>query len=105
MKSQMQTIEQFEKLKEYSRPGWFLEFDAHVCTAVSQSLIFGASACFTTPLGFQTNLMVMPDGQSPQHERAPWGKRALREEGEVGAEEGVGQKEGDGQKEGEGGRQ
>jgi hypothetical protein len=27
------------------------------------ALVYGAGSCFTTPLGYQTNLMVMPDGQ------------------------------------------
>jgi len=26
-------------------------------------LVYGAGSCFMTPLGYQTNLMVMPDGQ------------------------------------------
>merc|ERR1719191_2391856 len=26
------------------------------------SMVFGAGACFTTPLGYQTNMMVMKDG-------------------------------------------
>lgn len=27
------------------------------------TLVYGAGSCFTTPLGYQTNLMVMPDGK------------------------------------------
>lgn len=27
------------------------------------TLVLGAGSCFTTPLGYQTNLMVMPDGK------------------------------------------
>eukprot|EP00405_Crypthecodinium_cohnii_P011425 CAMPEP_0206429060 /NCGR_PEP_ID=MMETSP0324_2-20121206/6019_1 /ASSEMBLY_ACC=CAM_ASM_000836 /TAXON_ID=2866 /ORGANISM="Crypthecodinium cohnii, Strain Seligo" /LENGTH=823 /DNA_ID=CAMNT_0053894675 /DNA_START=23 /DNA_END=2491 /DNA_ORIENTATION=+ len=31
--------------------------------ALAWTLTYGAGSCFTTPLGYQTNLMVMPDGK------------------------------------------
>jgi len=34
-----------------------------LAAAFSWILICGAGSCFTTPLGYQTNLMVMPDGK------------------------------------------
>merc|ERR1719503_403149 len=31
--------------------------------ALTWMLVYSAGSCFTTPLGYQTNLMVMPDGK------------------------------------------
>ena len=31
--------------------------------ALTWTLVYSAGSCFMTPLGYQTNLMVMPDGQ------------------------------------------
>merc|ERR1712203_865313 len=41
---------------------------SHVDTSISLppmvwALVYGAGSCFTTPLGYQTNLMVMQDGE------------------------------------------